>query len=188
MKQITREFYRANGVPPLRFAIVTSVCAAAFLLTGCFSRENIRLLSMSVTGLLAAVTALSLIDLLIARLRFKNRLEILPENHRSEILSDFSSAPSIGKRWFFERSLLYFTRRRIEIVAYDELESADLKRGRLYLRLLGGKTLPFPFESSENPAMLVAALRSRNGSLKASIDGRPVNFNKVDKSVGKKAK
>lgn len=185
MKQITREFYRANGFAPLRFAIVTAVCAAAFLLTGSFSRENTRLLAIIVTGLLAAVTALSLIDLSVAKIRLKKRLEILPENHRSEILSEFSSVPTIGKRWFFESSLLYFTRRRIEIVAYDELESADLKRGRLYLKLLGGKTLPLPFDASENPAMLVAVLRSRNEKLKASIDGKPVNF---DKSVGKKAK
>lgn len=184
MKQITREFYRVNGVAPLRFAIVTAVCAAAFLLTGCFSRENTRLLAIIVTELLGAVTALSLVDLLIARMRFKKRLEILPENYRAEILSDFSSVPSIGKRWFFERSLLYFTRRRIEIVSYDELESADLKHGRLYLKLIGGKTLPFPFESSENPALLVAALRSRNGNLKASIDGKPVEFDKKKKGKG----
>lgn len=185
MKQIIREFHRTNGVPPLRFAIVTAVCAAAFLLTGSFSRDNTRLLAIIVTMLLAAVTALSLVDFLIARIRFKKRLEILPEDAREEIISGFSSAPAIGKRWFFERYLLYFTRRRIEIVAYDELESADLKRGRLYLRLIGGKTLPLPFESAENPAMLVAALRSRNGSLKATIDGKPVDF---DKPVGKKTK
>lgn len=185
MKQIIREFHRINGVPPLRFAIVTAVCAAAFLLTGSFSRENTRSLAIIVTGLLAAVTALSLIDLLNAKIRLKKRLEILPKNHREEILSGFSSVPSIGKRWFFEKSLLYFTRRRIEIVAYDELESADLKRGKLYLKLTGGKTLPFPFESAENPAMLVAALRSRNGNLKATIDGKPVDF---DKPVGKKIK
>ena len=96
MKQITREFYRVNGVAPLRFAIVTAVCAAAFLLTGCFSRENTRLLAMIVTELLGAVTALSLVDLLIARMRFKKRLEILPENYRAEILSGFSSVPSSG--------------------------------------------------------------------------------------------
>lgn len=181
MRQIIREFYRANGVAPLRFATVTAVCAAAFLLTGSFSRENTRLLAMIVTRLLGAVTALSLVDLLIARIRFKKRLEILPENYRAEILSGFSSVPTIGKRWFFERSMLYFTRRRIEIVCYDELESADLKHGRLYLKLIGGKTLPLPFESSENPAMLVAALRSRNGKLRASIDGKPVDFDKSEK-------
>lgn len=183
MKQIIREFHRINGVPPLRFAIVTAVCAAAFLLTGSFFRENT--LAIIVTSLLTVVTALSLVDLLIARIRLKKRLEMLRENHRTEILSGFSTAHKIGKRWFFEKSLLYFTRRRIEIVAYDELESADLKRGKLYLKLTGGKTLPFPFESAENPAMLVAALRSRNGNLKATIDGKPVDF---DKPVGKKIK
>lgn len=181
MKQITREFYRANIGSLVRFGVVWAIYALLMFLTGAFTRDNTRIPAIAVTTLMGAMTLWTAIELFSAPIVFKKKLGKLPENSREEILSGFSTVPSIGKRWFYERHLLYFTRRGIEIAAYEELESADLRRNRLYLKLSGGRTLPLPFDASENPALLVAALRSRNGNLKASIDGKPVDFDKPDK-------
>lgn len=181
MKQITKEFFRANVSSLVRFAVVWAIYALLMFLTGAFTRDNTRIPAIAVTALMGAMTLWTAIELLSAPIVFKKKLGKLPENIREEILSGFSTVPSIGKRWFYERHLMYFTRRRIEIVTYEELESADLRRNRLYLKLSGGRTLPLPFDASENPALLVAALRSRNGSLKASIDGKSVDFDNSDK-------
>lgn len=186
MRDITRAFYRANGLVSVRFAAVWAICAAALFFTGTFTRESTRIPAIVVCAFLGVMTAWSAIEIITAPRRFKRRLENLSENVREEILSGFSSVPSIGKRWFYARFFLYFTRRSIEIVEYDELESADLKRNKLFLKLSGGKMLPLPFEASENPAMLVAALRSRNGKMKASIDGKPVDFTSNKKKKGEK--
>lgn len=181
MKAIAREFYRAHRFVPLRYFAVCAICIAAFFLTGAYARENTWILATAASSFLAAAALWSLIDVLIAPRLFAKRLEKLPESGRSEVLSNFSNAASIGKRWFFENYLLYFAKRRIVIVRYDELQSADLKGGRLFLRLADGKTLLLPFESSENPAVLVAALRSKNSRLTAAIDGKPVDFDKKNK-------
>lgn len=185
MKDITREFYRAHRLVPVRFAAVWAICAAVLFFTGTFTRESTRIPAIVVCAFLGVMTLWSLADILTAPRLFKKRLEGLPQETRREILSGFSSVPSIGRRWFYERYLLFFAKRRIELVSYDELYSADLKGNRLFLKLADERQLPLPFEASENPAVLVAALRSRNGQLKASIDGRPVDFDKRKKNKGK---
>lgn len=186
MSDITREFYRAHRLVPVRFAAVWAICAAVLFFTGTFQRGSTRIPAIVVCAFLGVMTAWSAIEIITAPRRFKRRLAGLPQEAREEIISGFSSAPSIGRRWFFERYLLFFARRRIELVSYDELYSADLKGNMLFLRLKDERELPLPFEASENPAMLVAALRSRNGKMKASIDGKPVDFTSKKKKKGEK--
>ncbi|MDE6728684.1 MAG: hypothetical protein K2J80_12215 [Oscillospiraceae bacterium] len=181
MKAIVREFYRAHRFVPLRYFTVCAICVAAFFLTGAFERGSTRISAVIVSAFLAAAALWSLIDVLIAPRLFAKRLGKLPESGRSEVLSNFSNTVSIGKRWFFENYLLYFAKRRIVVLRYDELQSSDLKGSRLFLRLADGRKLPLPFEPNENPAVLVAALRSKNGQLAATIDGKPVDFVKKNK-------
>lgn len=181
MKSITGEFYRAHRSIPLRFLIVSAICVAVFFLTGTYSRENTRLLAIIASAFLGLIALWSLIDVLIAPLCFKKRLGRLPENVGAEILSGFENASKLGKRWFLENYLVYFAKRRIRFLRFDELRSADLKGNRLYVSLADGTSVLLPFEPSENPAILVAVLRSKNGQMKASIDGKPVDFDKKRK-------
>lgn len=186
MRSVTREFYRAYLIFPLRYLIVTAICAAAFFFTGTFTRENSRLVAIIVSSLMGLLTLCTLIDVLIAPMRFNSRLGRLPEEERSELLSGLEGASKLGKRWFAEKHLLYFAKRRIRFVRYDELESADLKGSRLFLKLSDGSETPLPFEADENPAILVAALRSKNGQMKASVNGRNVDFEKRGRNGDKK--
>ena len=165
----------------MRFAIVWAICTAVLFFTGTFTRGSTKIPAIVVCAFLGIMTVWAALGVMIAPGRFKKRLASLPEGDREEILSGFSTVPSIGKRWFFEAHLLYFTKGTIELVRYDELESADMKRNKLFLKLADNRELPLPFDGSENPAMLVAALRSRNGKLKATIDGKPVDFDKKKK-------
>ena len=130
---------------------------------------------------MAALTLWSLFDVLTAPMRFKKQLDRLPENASEEIVSGFESAPGLGKRWFSENYLLYFAKRRIQILRFDEMLSADLKGNKLFISMKNGKSVPMPFGAAENPAVIVAALRSRNGSMKATIDGRNIDFDKKNK-------
>lgn len=178
MKSVTREFYVAHRAVPLRYLIVTATVVAAFFFTGAYTRENARLLAIVFSSLLGLLTLWSLVDVLVAPMLFDKRLGKLPENERQEILSGLENAAKLGRRWFMESGLVYFARRRIRFVRYEELQSADLKGSRLFLKLSDGTQAPMPFERNENPAILVAALRSKNGNMKASVNGKTVDFDK----------
>ena len=186
MKPIAREFYRAHRYVPLRYFIVTAICAAAFFFTGSYTHENTRLVATIASSLMGTLTLWSLINVLIAPLLFKAQLDKLSEDERNELLSGLEGASKLGKRWFAEKHLLYFAKRRIRLVRYDEMESADLKGSRLFLKLSDGSEMPLPFEADENPAILVAALRSKNGQMKASVNGRNVDFEKRGRNGDKK--
>lgn len=186
MKHITDEFYRAHRSIPLRFLIVSAICVAAFFFTGTYSRENTRLLAIIFSALLGLLTIWALVDVLTAPMIFKKQLGKLPENERKELVSGLESASKLGKRWFSESYLVYFAKRRIRFVRYDELESAELKGSRLFLKLADGSETPLPFEVSENPAILVAALRSKNGKMKAFVNGKNVDFEKRGRNGDKK--
>ena len=178
MKPITREFCRAHLSIPLRYSIVTAIVAAAFFFTGAYSRENTSLIPIIFSAFLGLLTLWSLADVLIAPMLFKIRIGKLPENERKELVSELEGASKLGRRWFAETHLVYFAKRRIRCVRYEELQSADLKGNRLFLKLSDGTELPMPYEANENPAILVAALRSKNGQMQASVNGKNVDFDK----------
>ena len=184
-KKIAGEFYRANISIPIRFLIVSVICAAVLFFTGTFARDNTRVFAIIASAFLCLLTLWALVDVLIAPYIFKKRLE-KEADACSELDGGLEKAHKIGKRWFFENHLLYFAKRRIQLIRYDEIKSADMKKTRLYLALENGKSLPFPFESSENPAILVAALRSKNEKMKATIDSKTVDFDKKKKKKGKR--
>lgn len=181
MKKLAGEFYRAHFSIPLRFFIVTAICAAVMLFMGTYSNKTIRIPAIIVSAFLVLIFLWSLFDVFTAPLRFKKRLGALSEDERLEITNGLETAKKLGKRWFLEKHLLYFAKRRIEVVRYDEILSADLKRNELFLKLADGREAPFPFEADENPAVLVAVLRSKNNGLAASIDGISVDFDKKNK-------
>lgn len=181
MKKLADEFYRAHFSIPLRFLIVTAICAAVMAFTGTYSNKTVRIPAIIVSAFLVLATLWTLCDVFIAPMLFKKRLGALSENERREITDGLKTAKQLGKRWFLEEHLVYFAKRRIEFVRYDEMRSADMKKNRLYLALTDGRELPFPFEPDENPAVLVAVLRSKKPTLSATIDGAAIDFDKKKK-------
>lgn len=178
MKPVFREFYRAHRLIPLRFLIISAICAAVFFFTGTYSRESTRIVAIILSVFLGFLTLWSLVDILTAPMRFKKRLDRLSETERNELVSELESASKLGRRWFSDKHLVYFAKRRICFARYDDMQSADLKGSRLFLKLADGAETPLPFEGNENPAILVAALRSKNGQMKASVNGKAVDFDK----------
>lgn len=181
MRSLAREFYRVHLPIPLRFFIVTAICAVVMFFTGTYANEKLRIPAIAVSAFLLLLTLWALFDVLTAPPRFKKRLSALPEEERREITDGFGTEKKLGERWFLEKHLLYFAKRRIVVLRLDELRSADLKGNKLFLKLADGREVPFPFEADENPAVLVAVLRSKNSGLSATIDGTPVDFDKKNK-------
>lgn len=178
MSLIVREYYRAHYPIVLRFFTIAAVCVCVMLFTGTYSRENVGIPAVIVSVFLGLLAVWSALDVLTAPARFRILLKKMDEPERREIIDGFETAKPLGRRWFLKSHLVYFAKRRIKAVRYDDMLSADLRGNKLSLSLSGGKTVPFPFTADENPAVLVAVLRSRNENLSATIDGKPVEFGK----------
>lgn len=178
MRKISGEFYRAHITIPLRYLIVTAVCVCVMFFTGTYSNDKLRIPAVVVSVFLGAVTLWALADVLYAPKRFERLLEKLPEREREKLLEGLESAKRLGQRWFTEEYLIYFAKRRILFFRYDEMRSADLDRKGLSVTLADGGKMPLPFGADENPAVLVAVLRSRNGKLEAYVSGARVDFDK----------
>lgn len=110
--------------------------------------------------------------LVFERKRLIKRLNGLPEGDKEKILSRYESAHDIGKRWFLDDYLLFFRNRHIELLRYDQINSAEPKGFKLELVLLGGKIERLGLGADENPAMLVALLRSKNPDISVKLNGQ----------------
>ena len=91
--------------------------------------------------------------LVLERRRLIKRLNDLPEGDKEKILSQYASAHDIGKRWFLIRS-------------------AEPKGFKMELVLLDGKTERLGLGADENPAMIVAVLRSKNPLISVKLNGK----------------
>lgn len=169
---IAREYLRANRSTPIRFGIVTAICLAAFLISGAFVKEKTRILAIALSAFLLGITLWALLDVLTEPKRFLKRYPGIGSIISSE------EPHKLGRRFFYEEFFVYFGRRRICVMRYDLVQCVEMRGNKLFMKLKDGKELPLPYEYSENPAILVAALRSKNPRLTAAIDGREVNFNK----------
>ena len=110
--------------------------------------------------------------LVLERRRLIKRLNDLPEGDKEKILSQYASAHDIGKRWFLGEYLLFHRNRHIELLRYDMIRSAEPKGFKMELVLLDGKTERLGLGADENPAMIVAVLRSKNPLISVKLNGK----------------
>lgn len=155
----------------LRAALV----AAVFALTGIYTKPGFQIAAIILTaGMVVISLYATLNSLIFAKRRFKKRMSSLSEKERSDIANQFESAVNFGYRWFLEDYLLYFTNTKIAVLSYSEIQSAELKRSKLILQLSSGKAEKMEFGADENPAVLVAAMRSKNPQISVILNGKVV--------------
>lgn len=167
-----REFRSAA----VRWWIVTAIIAAVYLFTGMFKREGALLI--------AAITALAFFSVMsvystlfvfvIEPTRIKKLLNDLPENKRVELLRQYEKAAKLGNRRFLDEYLIFFVNMRMVMPKYSDIRSAELKGRNLLLDIGKEKSLKMPFAFDENPAVLVAAMRSRNPDISVILNGKIV--------------
>lgn len=178
MKRIIHDFYKAHISMPVRYVVIFAVCVAAFFMTGIFAREKTLIPGIIVTAFLAAMLIWAVIDVFAAApADFKNRINRLPEKSAAEVIDGYESAVPLGSRRFYKDTwLLFYAYRRIKLMRYDEIRRADLRRSGILLTLCDGKEAIMPIQSGERGEMVMAALRSKNGSIKFLLDGKPASF------------
>lgn len=174
MKAILRDFFRSNLSMLIREALITAICAVCLALTGMYTRENTRIAAIVITAFLAVTVLRSLVQVfVISPCAFRKRLAELTESERAEVLDGYPTAFNMGGRRIFKNSglLLFFADRKLHLLRFRDIKSADLT-ARGVLLTLGEKTLLMRAAPDETPELIWRMLRINNPEMTATVAGK----------------
>ena len=174
LKKLISDYRRESRSYPIRWWIVTAIEVVIYIFTGMFKNDDFRrVLAIAFTAAFVVMSVYVTLDvLIIAPLGIKKRIKAIPGG--KAVPEQYEKAVMLGRRRFLEEYLVYFYNMRMFLVEYSEIKSAELKGFKLLLDTGGKKPLKMPFEAQENPAILVAALRSRNPKISVILGGKVV--------------
>ena len=175
MKAILRDFFRSNLSMLIREALITAICAVCLALTGMYTRENTRIAAIVITAFLALTVLRSLVQVLaISPCAFRKRLAELTEAERAEVLEGYTAAFNMGGRRIYKNSglLLFFADRKLHLLRFRDIKSADLTARGVLLTLGGGKTLLMRAAPDETPELIWRLLRINNPEMTATVAGK----------------
>lgn len=177
MKKILSDHQKAVRIIPLRWWTVTAVEFALCFFIGAFRSEGIsKILAIASTAFFSAVSAvITIIAFWITPMKFKKRMNSFSETEQNSIAEQYErSAAELGYRRFLDEYLICFIGLKILLLKFSEIRSVGLKGYELLLDTGGKKPVKMPFGAEENPAILVAAMRSRNPKISVIINGKAV--------------
>ena len=174
LKELISDYRRESRSLPIRWWIVTAIEIMIYIFTGMFQKEDFRrVIAIAFTAGFVGMSAYTTIYVMAVMPQIiKKRLNALTDGEA--VLEQYAKAPRFGKRRFLEEYLIYFYSMDMILVRYLEIRSAELKGYKLLLDTGGKKPLKMPFDVDENPAILVAALRSRNSKISVIRGGKVV--------------
>lgn len=171
MSEIKRDFFKLY-----RMSTIFEWIWAAVMTTGLFltarNNENLLPFAIVISSLVVLYAIVFTVLTLVAPFCFEKQLNFLPENDRNEIQN--GRFTKIGNRRFYEHFTIFFSRRKIKLVKYNEIKSLEPKGNNLRLVLGNEKTVNLPVDPEENSSMLAAALKSKNPEIAVIINGKVV--------------
>lgn len=172
MKEISKEFFRIYRSVIFQIWAIVAVCAAAFAVSGAFKSEK-PLFAIIVCGIFASAATVLTVMILASPGIFEAKLKKCPEEVRREISA--GKFVALGTRRFYENHLLFYSRRKINLVSYDEIKSVEIRSVmKMELTLESGKKLRLPTAPDENSAVIAAAFKSKNPKIKFIINGKTI--------------
>lgn len=178
MQQIIKDFYRAHISLLIRYTVIVAICITAFIITGVFSRDNTRIPGIVIAVFLGCCLIWAAVDIfIIAPKKFRDRLRQLPEESAAEVMDNYPQTYRIGVHKFYKENwIIFYSYRRIKLMRYDEIRSADLRRNGIFLTLCDGKETIITLSPGESGEMLMAAIKGRNENIKIMLNGEPAHF------------
>ena len=179
MKEISKEYLKIYRSVIIQLWVIAALCAAAFAVSGAFKGGRVWFAVIVCTAFGVFALTLTLI-ILIAPRRFEHRLKKGSKEVREEILEGKFAV--LGARRFYENHLLYYSRRKINLVRYDEIECVEIKSiMKMELTLKAGNNgkdgekLVLPTNPDENSAVIAAAFKSKNPRIRFVINGKTID-------------
>lgn len=174
--KLAKDYYKVYISVPIQYAVVSALCILGFALTGTYTGEKTKILAIVMTCFMALATLWALIDVLTTPKRFMNKVSKMPDNAEEEVISGYEKGSKLGNRVFFENYILYYSSRSIQLLKYSDITSVEPKGTKLRLGLPEEKFALIPVAPDENPAVIAAALRSRNPEIAAIVNGRVIEI------------
>lgn len=174
--KLLADYRREFRLTALRWWIVTAIIAAVYLFTDMFKREGVMLIAAIAALAFFAVMSVysTLFVFVIEPMRIKKLLNGLPDDKRAGVLAQYEKAAKLGNRRFLDEYLIFFVNMKMVMPKYSDIRSAELKGRNLLLDIGKEKPLKMPFDFDENPAVLVAVMRSRNPDISVILNGKIV--------------
>lgn len=174
MEKIISDFRKRVKSAVIRFWGGTLTVLVILLLTRTFSKESTRVMAFIIAGGIILLTLFWTVEyLILCAARFKKRFGSLPKTEQDKIAEQYEKTKPLNEKWFLDDYLLYF-RNDIMLVKYSDIQKAELWKNRLRLHLTDNTIQPLPTWIDENPAVIVALLRSKNSEISVMIDGKVV--------------
>lgn len=159
MNNILKKFYRANASVLALYTVICAVIIGAFFLTGIFAKEK----TFSAGILASAFIILS--DLImfaqvfaLAPIKLRRQLDALSAEERAAVIEEFDSAQQINGRYFLNEFAVIFSYRRIYLLRYTDIFTAERGQRNLFLTLKSGKSVIIEFSYTEDIGQTLAAL------------------------------
>lgn len=184
LDKLISDYLRESRSYPIRWWIVTAVEVMIYIFTGMFRKGDFRtVLAIAFTAAFVFMSVyVTLLVFIIMPQSIKKRLKAMPDS--DAVSEQYEKAPKLGQRRFLEEYIIYFYNMKMFLMKYSEIKSAELKGFKLLLDTGGKKPFKMPFDADENPAMLVAALRSRNPDISVILGGKLIE--KMEKTENNK--
>lgn len=179
MKEISKEYYKLYRSVIIQLWAIAAVCVAAFAIAGAFKNDK-PLFAVIVCGFFVGIALFMTLMILLSPKFFEAKLKKCSNEVQNEILS--GKYVELGARRFYENHLLFFSKRKINLVRYDEIKSADIKSiMKIELTLENGKKLSLATNPDENSAIIAAAFKSKNPQIKFIINGKIIDVKESKK-------
>lgn len=174
MKKIISDFGKRVRPFIIRFWIGTILIFGILFISRSFSEESTRVMAFIIFGVIILILLFNTVEyLFLCAARFKKKFTSLPKTEQDEIAEQYEKTKPLNEKWFLEDYLLCF-RNDIILIKYSDIQKVELWRHKLRLHLTDNTIQPLPTRIDENPAMIVALLRSKNPDISAMIDGKVV--------------
>ena len=175
MKKIVSDWLKRVRPTIIRYWVGTLLAFGILFLSRSFSEESTRVMAFIISGGTILITLFWTVEyLILCAARFKKRFGSLPKTEQDKIAEQYEKTKPHNEKWFLEDHLLYFKDWDIMLVRYSDIQKAELCRHKLRLHLADNTIQPLPTWIDENPAMIVALLRSKNPDISAMIDGKVI--------------
>lgn len=169
MKDIISGYRRLYRVTLISNWAVVVLTIMGFALTGTFEKKPFTAIMISAAFVLLVL--FYTVEFIIQPLKFSRKAKV---SGKSEAFNNEKPA-ILGKRFVFDKCIVFFNNWIIQAVDFSEITAAQLKKRKIVLTLNSGKTLAMPYYPDENPAVICAVLRSKNEKIDIVINGKHIS-------------
>ncbi|MDE7229736.1 MAG: hypothetical protein K2N56_04580 [Oscillospiraceae bacterium] len=171
--KIYADFLKANRFALIRCWLIGAgeLALVWFARSSDYLKWGLLIIAVWILGLAVMAT----LDVAVfSKRKLEASLFSMSEEERAALFEQYEKAHSFGGKKFLDEYLIFFLETKIFFLKYTDILSAELKGYKLLLDIGEKRPVKMPFDAEENPALLVAAMRSRNPKISVILNGKVV--------------